>query len=218
MSRTQETKQPRSEGSNSMMKPKIVKKDGSYFVEFEAQGGAKKVLSPAGKTLREAGQFLKNMTTLNKDTWRLKERPFDEEQIGRQALAFRAAETRRFNASKKIALVSDSPERFLPLKDGVLNPTAAMITHNGFTYDVITSSEIEDGALENYNVALFPGGFGYMPTPRLANQIKDYIKGGGGYLGVCAGAFLPFPPCHGIKGTGLGLISGGSMKRKEYTL
>ena len=198
------------------MKTRIVKKDGSYFIEFEAQGGTKKILSPAGKTLREARQFLTSMMSLNKNTWRMKERPIDEAKIERQALAFRAAETRRFNASRKIALVTDSPERFLPLKDGGLNPTAAMITHNGFAYDVITSAEVEAGALGSYSVALFPGGFGYIPTPRLAKQIGDFVRGGGGYLGLCAGAFLPFPPCHGIQGAGLGLISGGYEYFREH--
>ncbi|MDD5678665.1 MAG: hypothetical protein PHW60_11875 [Kiritimatiellae bacterium] len=199
-----------------MMKRRIVKKGGSYFLQFFAQGGTKKILSPAGKTLKAARQLLKSSMLLNKDSWRMKERPVDEEQIGREALAFRAAETRRFNASRKIALVTDWPDRFLPLKDGGLNPTAAMITHNGFSYDVVTSPEIEAGALMNYDVALFPGGFGYIPTPRLAKQIKDYIRGGGGYFGLCAGAFLPLPPCHGIKGSGLSLISGGYEYFREH--
>lgn len=186
---------------------KIVKRGGQYYQVFKAQGGSKLVFSPAGRTLREARQLMKESTSVNRNTWSIfEEHPFDEAEIWRQAKAFRSADTAAFKAGKKIAMVTDTPERFLPLKDGGLNPTAAVISKNGFDFEMISTADMKNGKLMDYDVAVFPGGFGYFPDQKTSGQIRRFVREGGGFIGICAGSFLPLRPCQGVKGAGLGLL------------
>ncbi len=185
----------------------IVKKNGRYYQVFTVQGGRRKIYSPLGDSLAKARAQLKARTALTRDAWLwIKPRPVDEAAIHRAARAFRAADTRRFNASKTIALVTDAPERFRPLPDGGLNPTAGMLTHNGFSFATVSTAELEQGRLQAFQVAVFPGGFGYFPSACGAARIREFVEAGGGFIGVCAGAFLPLRPCFGIRGAGLGLL------------
>ena len=195
---------------------RMIKKDGQYYVEFFAQGGTKKILSPLGKSLKKARETMRATYTLHKDAWLwIKPQEIDMDAIYREARAFRTAATKAFNAGKKIVLVTDAPERFLPLPDGGLNPTAGMMANNGFTYDTCTTREMEQGKLEAYDVAVFPGGFGYFPTKLVAQRIRDFVSRGGGFIGLCAGAFLPLNPCFGIKGVGLGMLNADYQHLRE---
>lgn len=195
---------------------RIVKKGGQYYLEFFAQGGRKKIHSPLGKSLKQARERLRADRALSKDSWLwIKPKTIDVEAIYREARAFRAAATKAFNKQKKIVLVTDWPERFRPLRDGGLNPTAGMMVHNGFTFEMIATPEMEQGKLAAYDVAVFPGGFGYFPAKPGAQRIRDFVSRGGGFIGLCAGAFLPLNPCFGIKGAGLGMLNADYQHFRE---
>jgi hypothetical protein len=63
-------------------------------------------------------------------------------------------------------------------------------------YDVIRvdASDIRDGILNKVDVLIQPGGSGSKQGKQLEesgrDSIREFIKRGGGYLGVCAGAYL----------------------------
>lgn len=58
----------------------------------------------------------------------------------------------------------------------------------------ITANEIMDGALAQYDVVVFPGGTGggtaKTLTGRGRDAVREFVRDGGGYFGVCAGAYL----------------------------
>src|SRR5690606_22190401 len=62
------------------------------------------------------------------------------------------------------------------------------------TFDEIVASDIWQGALNEYDVIMFPGG----SSAGEANSLKakgrallmDFIEAGGGYIGTCAGCYL----------------------------
>ncbi len=61
-------------------------------------------------------------------------------------------------------------------------------------FALVNASTIKEQGLRNYNVLIIPGGWSYDyykelgPTGEAA--IKRFVQRGGGYLGVCAGAYL----------------------------
>ncbi len=61
------------------------------------------------------------------------------------------------------------------------------------SYEIINSTTIKDGGLKNFNVLIVPGGWAYSYWLDLGekgnNEIRAFVKNGGGYLGICAGAF-----------------------------
>ncbi len=63
----------------------------------------------------------------------------------------------------------------------------------GIKYDVVNETQILGGSIENYNVLVIPGGWAYDYFKSLGyegeNRIKEFVGNGGGYLGICAGAF-----------------------------
>jgi hypothetical protein len=58
----------------------------------------------------------------------------------------------------------------------------------------VGAEEINAGALRHCNVILFPGGSGTRQGESLGaidrREVRDFIQRGGGYVGICAGAFL----------------------------
>lgn len=65
----------------------------------------------------------------------------------------------------------------------------------GLTHQRILSDDINNGILlDNFKVVIFPGGFAYDYKVDLnakgEKNIKAFVNAGGGYLGICAGAFL----------------------------
>lgn len=72
---------------------------------------------------------------------------------------------------------------------------------NGYTYRGIDENDILNGVLNNVKVLLIPGGWageedeygnkGYGSMSQEAiNAIKEYVKKGGSYFGICAGAYF----------------------------
>ena len=63
-----------------------------------------------------------------------------------------------------------------------------------FKVSRITADEIRKGKLADYDVVVHPGGSGGKQGRTLGEigrkAVQDYIRGGGGFLGVCGGAYL----------------------------
>ena len=58
----------------------------------------------------------------------------------------------------------------------------------------ITAVEIQQGKLADFQVVLFPGGSGSAQGRKLdklgREQVRQFVSDGGGYIGICAGAYL----------------------------
>ncbi|GAJ07082.1 unnamed protein product, partial [marine sediment metagenome] len=59
------------------------------------------------------------------------------------------------------------------------------------TVMMVSANDIKNGCLDNFDVLVCPGGSG-SPFGELGLEgtlkIQDFISGGGGYIGICAGA------------------------------
>ncbi|BAW32300.1 conserved hypothetical protein [Methanothermobacter sp. MT-2] len=64
---------------------------------------------------------------------------------------------------------------------------------NSVTFTYATSTFINSNILASYDVLVMPGGtsgLSYLRNPNIsASAIKSFVSNGGGYLGVCAGAY-----------------------------
>jgi len=58
----------------------------------------------------------------------------------------------------------------------------------------VTAEDIRGGALSRYDVVIHPGGSGGGQGRQLGEKgredVRDFVRKGGGYLGICAGAYL----------------------------
>jgi len=58
----------------------------------------------------------------------------------------------------------------------------------------VSPADIADGALAQFDVVVFPGGSGSKQAAAIGpaghKAVRAFIKGGGGYVGICAGAYL----------------------------
>jgi len=65
---------------------------------------------------------------------------------------------------------------------------------NGFTPVVVTPDEIQQGVLTDFDVLIMPGGSASKQSKALGETgreaIKKFVNAGGGYVGICAGAYL----------------------------
>ena len=63
-----------------------------------------------------------------------------------------------------------------------------------YYFEHIDGNDIRNGALDRFDVAVFPGGSGSGQAKSLApegrEKVKAFVKNGGGYLGICGGAYL----------------------------
>jgi putative intracellular protease/amidase len=64
----------------------------------------------------------------------------------------------------------------------------------GYDVDLISAEEIRGGALDRFDVVIHPGGSGSKQGntlgPEGRRKVCDFVAGGGGFVGVCAGAYL----------------------------
>jgi glutamine amidotransferase-like uncharacterized protein len=68
-----------------------------------------------------------------------------------------------------------------------------MIKWMGCSFTTVRGQDIQDGCLDDYDVLLWPGGhypayWGEVGLDGKA-EIQEFVSGGGGYLGICAGAY-----------------------------
>lgn len=78
--------------------------------------------------------------------------------------------------------------------DGTANLTAICDAADGLDAHRVGPPDIAEGALEQFDVVMFPGGSGKAEAAALGEEAKEavraFIRGGGGYVGICGGAFL----------------------------
>jgi len=70
----------------------------------------------------------------------------------------------------------------------------AALDRLGLDYDVLGDLELLRGGLERYRVLVFPGGYTFECLKLLrvggSERIRRFVEGGGGYVGICAGAYV----------------------------
>lgn len=89
----------------------------------------------------------------------------------------------------KVAIYDDSPGA-----SGTQNLLALLTRSQAMTAERITSSRIRNGDLSRFGVLIMPGGSGSRQSAQLEESgrsaIRTFVSGGGGYVGICAGAYL----------------------------
>ena len=64
----------------------------------------------------------------------------------------------------------------------------------GFEVELVTGADIRAGKLKDFRVLIQPGGSGSKQGKDLGEEgrakVKQFVKDGGGYIGICAGAYL----------------------------
>ncbi|MBN2520288.1 MAG: ThuA domain-containing protein [Bacteroidales bacterium] len=103
-------------------------------------------------------------------------------------------------------------------------PTLNILNQLNFPYSLLINDSIINNKLDQYSVLLLPGGSGgnYYENlgPEGFNNIKNYVRKGGGYIGICGSAYMACvteifrgwagePRRHG-EYEGLGLFNGKS--------
>ena len=87
--------------------------------------------------------------------------------------------------------MQDTKVAVLEWPGALLGSMEGMLEYLGVQYGVVSSQDIRNGALENYDILICPGGSG-SPLNGLgsmgADKVQDFVRRGGGYLGICAGA------------------------------
>jgi len=89
----------------------------------------------------------------------------------------------------------------------------------GISYGKLNEDDIKKGNLENYLVLIIPGGYTKRAVSSLGKKgfetIRKFVAGGGGYIGICAGAYLAGQRVE-IPGRpqGLGIIEIQNIRKK----
>lgn len=93
-------------------------------------------------------------------------------------------------AAVRVAICDDSKE----VAKGPANLLRILIIDRGFSAERITSEEIRRGRLDGFDVLIMPGGSGSKQAERLQasgrEKIREFVRSGGGYVGICAGSYL----------------------------
>jgi hypothetical protein len=96
---------------------------------------------------------------------------------------------------------------------GVPN-TNAILTKAGCEVTIFKANDIAKGALENKEVVVFTGGSGSKEGDTIGDAgretVRKFVQDGGGYLGICAGAYLA---CSKFS-WGLGLLDAQTVSSK----
>lgn len=79
-------------------------------------------------------------------------------------------------------------------QDGVDLLSAQLAQLDGIVHRRVSPADIRDGVLDQFDVVMFPGGRGGAQGDALGisgrTQVKAFVEQGGGYVGICAGAYL----------------------------
>jgi glutamine amidotransferase-like uncharacterized protein len=90
---------------------------------------------------------------------------------------------------KDVALYSD-----LGADEDCLKATENMFLWMGLTVELVKASDIKNNCLDHFKIVCFPGGDMYQYSQNLSLQgienIRDFINDGGGYIGICGGAYF----------------------------
>ena len=81
--------------------------------------------------------------------------------------------------------------------DGAWNISETILSNMtewmGCSFTTVRGQDIQDGCLDDYDVLMWPGG--HYPAywgevgPEGKAEIQEFVSEGGGYLGICAGAY-----------------------------
>jgi len=75
---------------------------------------------------------------------------------------------------------------------GVRNVSAVLAGHA--VVRRVGAADVRDGVLGQFQLAVFPGGSGSRQAKALApagrKAVQDFVRGGGGFAGICAGSYL----------------------------
>jgi hypothetical protein len=90
----------------------------------------------------------------------------------------------------RVAICDDAEE----VSKGPKNLLRILTPDAGFHAERITSASIRKGGLTGFDVLIMPGGSGSKQAERLEKAgreaIRDFVRAGGGYVGICAGSYL----------------------------
>jgi putative intracellular protease/amidase len=79
-------------------------------------------------------------------------------------------------------------------KTGLANLDLCLTRPRGFAVQRIKATEVAHGALARFDVLIQPGGSASKQAKTLGEggrtAVRDFVRSGGGYLGICAGAYL----------------------------
>ncbi len=77
---------------------------------------------------------------------------------------------------------------------GVRTLTDMLDKADGYRVHHLGPADIKSAVLKQCDIVLFPGGSGSKQAaaigPKSRNAVRDYVNAGGGYIGICAGAYL----------------------------
>ncbi len=63
-----------------------------------------------------------------------------------------------------------------------------------FVLHFVGPADIQAGVLDQFDVVIFPGGSGSKQAAAIGKEgcraVREFVESGGGYVGICAGAFL----------------------------
>ena len=131
----------------------------------------------------------------------------------------------RFIAVIALAIQSSGCAHAKPIRVGLFKDAGAAgkgvprVTEIlGKTEDIkvthLTGKEIASGALTNFDVVMFTGGSGSKEAASLGEkgreEVRQFVRGGGGYIGICAGAYLA---CTGFD-WGVGVLNAKTVSSK----
>jgi hypothetical protein len=72
----------------------------------------------------------------------------------------------------------------------------------GFSFDLLSSTDVRTGALANYQLLIVPGGWASLRSQELGvggrAELQRYVYKGGAYLGICGGAGLALQVDEGL--------------------
>ena len=88
-----------------------------------------------------------------------------------------------------IAIFIHQPKCSVQSANGVISALSEY-----YTFKIFTKHELEDCFFEDVDYVCFPGGFGDADSfdyllPKHKLSIKNFVDGGGKYLGICMGAY-----------------------------
>lgn len=76
----------------------------------------------------------------------------------------------------------------------------ASLEESGIAVELLEWSRLQGGNLKRFDAIVFPGGYSYFQQVSAGHRgldaVREYVKQGGCYLGICAGAFLAAKEVH----------------------
>lgn len=78
----------------------------------------------------------------------------------------------------------------------------------------VKGKDIADGVLKDFDVVVFSGGSGHREADAISekgrDEVREFVRHGGGYVGICAGAYLA---CSGFS-WGVGVLDAKTVSSK----